>query len=86
MAQSLDLGELQVNPSLVTSDEDTLALLGCLGGRRAGIVAVETDPETQGTNAKVDGSQVGALARCFRGVFAKALAMSAMRLAPIGGE
>ena len=58
MAQSLDFGKLQVNPSLVTSDEDALALLGSLGGRRAGVIAVETDPKTKGTDTKVDGSQV----------------------------
>lgn len=74
MAQVLNIGQLQANPSLVTPGEDLVTRLGLLR-RHASLcrVSVQADPDTNGTDAKGHGHQtVTALGR-FGGVFAKAL-------------
>lgn len=71
MAQLLNTGKLQVNPSLVTTDENALALRG-FSGRNAGIVAVQTDTGASESNAGVDGSKRPALGG-FRSKLAEAL-------------
>lgn len=72
VAQLLNSCQLQVNPSLVTADENTLALLGGLSGRDAGVVAVQTDTGASEDNSGVEGGERAALGG-FRGVLAEAL-------------
>ena len=54
VAHSLNFRELQVNPSLVTTDENLLP--GGLSGSSTGAVAVESNTGTRETDGKVDGS------------------------------
>jgi hypothetical protein len=77
VAQGLDISELQVNPSLVTTDENALALRG-LGGRNAGVVAVETNAGAGENNAGVERGQRPALGS-LRGILAEALRMAQLR-------
>lgn len=66
MAQSFNSRELQVNPSLVTTDENLLAVLGSLSGSSTRAVAVESNTGTHETDGEVDGSQrlaLGGLSR-----------------------
>lgn len=74
MADFFNGGQLQVNPSLVTADENALALLGRLGGRDAGIVAVETDTGASKDNAGIEGGERATLGG-FRCVLTEALLM-----------
>jgi hypothetical protein len=77
VAQGLDISELQVNPSLVTTDENALALRG-LGGRNAGVVAVEANAGAGENNAGVERGQRPALGS-LRGILAEALRMAQLR-------
>lgn len=71
VAQVFNASKLQVNPSLVTTDENALAL-GGFSVRNAGVVAVETDTGASEGNTGVEGSKRAAL-RSFRGELAEAL-------------
>ena len=55
VAQNLNVGQLQVDPSLVAADKD----LGALGGGAPRAVAVQTDTGTGQTDGDVDGRQRG---------------------------
>lgn len=73
VVQDLNLGQLQVKPSLVTTLED-LGAVNSSGGLSGGrVVAVETDTDTGDTNGGVDGSQGRLALGRFRGVLAEAL-------------
>lgn len=56
MAHILDGGQFQVNPSLVTTDENAFAL-GALSGRNAGIITVQADTSASENNGGVERSQ-----------------------------
>lgn len=70
VAQLLNARKLEVNKSLVTTDENLLT--GSLCGGSTGAVAVETNTGTRDTDSGVDGSQRLALGG-LRRVFAQAL-------------
>jgi hypothetical protein len=72
-AQSLDLSQLEINPTLLTTGENLRAL--GKGGLSAGrVVPVQSHTETSETDRDVDGSERRlALGGCLRGVFAEAL-------------
>ena len=70
VAQLLNARKLEVNKSLVTTDENLLT--GGLGGGSTGAVAVEPNTGARETDSGVDGSQRLALGS-LRRVFAQAL-------------
>lgn len=83
VAQNLNIGQFQVDPSLVAARENFGMILGRRGlsGRcRPGIVPVETDTETGKANGDVDRCQ-RLLLGCFRGVFAETLRLCCQQAA-----
>jgi hypothetical protein len=72
-AKSLDVSQLEINPTLVTTGKNLRAL--GRGSLRAGrVVPVQSHTETSETDRDVDGSERRlALGGCLRGVFAEAL-------------
>lgn len=77
VTQSFNFRELQVNPSLVTTDENLLA--GGLSGSSTGAVAVESNTGTRETDSSVDGSQrlaLGGLSRVLAETLRRDLARS----------
>lgn len=77
VAQSLNIREFQVNPSLVTTNENLLA--GGLSGSSTSAVAVESNTGTRETDGSVDGSQrlaLGGLSRVLAETLQRVLARS----------
>ena len=76
VVQNLDLRQLEIKPSLVTTLEDLGAVdHGDLSGSRSvgRVIAIQTDTKTGGTDGGVDGEQGGLGLGRFRGIFAEAL-------------